>query len=33
MVTEQIVFSLIMIGIADFLTSDHMRDAYKKPAV
>lgn len=32
MVTEQIVFSLIMIGIADFLTSDHMRDAYRKPA-
>lgn len=32
MVTEQIIFSLIMIGIADFLTSDHMRDAYKKPA-
>ncbi|MGO2663618.1 hypothetical protein, partial [Mycetocola reblochoni] len=27
MVTEQIVFSLIMIGIADFLTSDHMRHA------
>ena len=32
MVTEQIAFSLIMIGIADFLTSDHMRDAYRKPA-
>lgn len=32
MVTEQIIFSLIMIGIADFLTSDHMRDAYRKPA-
>jgi len=32
MITEQIVFSLIMIGIADFLTSDHMRDAYKKDA-
>ncbi len=31
MITEQIVFSLIMIGIADFLTSDHMRDAYRKP--
>lgn len=32
MVTEQIVFSLIMIGIADFLTSDHMRDAFRAPA-
>ena len=31
MVTEQIVFSLIMIGVADFLTSDHMRQAYRKP--
>ena len=31
MVTEQIVFSLIMIGISDFLTSDHMRQAYRKP--
>lgn len=31
MVTEQIIFSLIMIGIADFLTSDHMRDAYRTP--
>ncbi|OZB80057.1 MAG: hypothetical protein B7X41_18545 [Microbacterium sp. 14-71-5] len=31
MVTEQIVFSLIMIGIADFLTSDHMRRVYRKP--
>lgn len=29
MVTEQILFSLIMIGIADFLTSDHMRAAYR----
>ena len=28
MVTEQIIFSLIMIGIADFLTSDHMRAAF-----
>ena len=32
MITEQIVFSLIMIGIADFLTSDHMRAAYRAPA-
>ncbi|MCW3158385.1 hypothetical protein [Micropruina sonneratiae] len=31
MVTEQIVFSLIMIGIADFLTSDHMRAAFRHP--
>lgn len=31
MITEQIVFSLIMIGIGDFLTSDHMRDAYRRP--
>lgn len=31
MITEQIVFSLIMIGIADFLTSDHMREAYRAP--
>ncbi len=30
MVTEQIVFSLIMIGIADFLTSDHMREAFAR---
>lgn len=29
MVTEQIVFSLIMIGIADFLTSDHMRSVFR----
>ncbi|HEU5222918.1 MAG TPA: hypothetical protein VFU07_04470 [Candidatus Lumbricidophila sp.] len=31
MVTEQIIFSLIMIGIADFLLSDHMRRAFRKP--
>jgi hypothetical protein len=31
MVTEQIVFSLIMIGIADFLTSDHMRAVFAAP--
>lgn len=30
MVTEQIVFSLIMIGIADFLTSDHMRAVFRR---
>jgi len=31
MVTEQIVFSLILIGIADFLDSDHMRTVFRKP--
>jgi len=31
MVTEQIVFSLILIGIADFLDSDHMRQVFRKP--
>ncbi|MDP5228280.1 MULTISPECIES: hypothetical protein [Arthrobacter] len=31
MVTEQIVFSIVMIGIGDFLTSDHMRAAFRKP--
>lgn len=31
MVTEQIVFSLIMIGVADFLTSDHMRGVFAAP--
>lgn len=31
MVSEQIVFSLIMIGIADFLTSDHMRSTFAAP--
>lgn len=31
MVTEQIIFSLIMIGVADFLTSDHLRAAYRTP--
>jgi hypothetical protein len=32
MVVEQIAFSVIMIGIGDFLTSDHMRQAFPKPA-
>jgi hypothetical protein len=32
MVVEQIVFSLIMIGIGDLLTSDHMREAFPRPA-
>lgn len=31
MVIEQIVFSLLMIGIGDVLTSDHMRAAFPKP--
>jgi len=31
MVIEQIIFAVLMIGIADFLTSDHMRDAYPSP--
>ncbi len=30
MITEQIVFSLLMIGIGDFLTSDHMRWAFRQ---
>ncbi|WP_082492258.1 hypothetical protein [Leifsonia sp. Root4] len=31
MVTEQIIFSLILIGVADVLDSDHMREAFPKP--
>jgi len=31
MVIEQIVFSLLMIGIGDVLTTDHMRAAFPKP--
>lgn len=31
MITEQIVFSLVMIGIGDFLTSDHLREVFRKP--
>lgn len=31
LITEQILFSLVMIGIADFLTSDHMRTAFRIP--
>ncbi|MBW4093978.1 MAG: hypothetical protein HIU81_00465 [Acidobacteria bacterium] len=31
MVIEQIVFAVLMIGVADFLTSDHMRDAFPSP--
>jgi hypothetical protein len=32
MITEQICFSLILLGIADYLSTDHMRAAYPKPA-
>jgi hypothetical protein len=32
MITEQICFSLILLGIADYLSTDHMREAYAKPA-
>jgi membrane-associated HD superfamily phosphohydrolase len=32
MVTEQIVFSLILIGVSDYLSSDHMRTAFPKPS-
>jgi hypothetical protein len=31
MVTEQIIFSLILIGVSDYLTSDHMRETFPKP--
>ncbi|GAA3863913.1 hypothetical protein GCM10022381_04800 [Leifsonia kafniensis] len=31
MVTEQILFSLILIGVSDYLSSDHMRAAFPKP--
>jgi len=31
MVTEQIFFSLILLGIAEYLSTDHMRLAYAKP--
>ncbi|MET1019629.1 MAG: hypothetical protein ABWX62_06570 [Microterricola sp.] len=31
MVTEQIIFSLILIGVSDVLDSDHMREAFPKP--
>jgi FtsH-binding integral membrane protein len=32
MVTEQIFFALILLGIAEYLSTDHMRAAYPKPA-
>ncbi|MDQ4502597.1 hypothetical protein [Sinomonas sp. ASV322] len=31
MVVEQIVFAVLMIGVADVLTSDHMRVAFRSP--
>jgi hypothetical protein len=31
MTIEQIVFSLLMIGIGDILTTDHMREAFPRP--
>ena len=31
MVTEQIFFALILLGIAEYLSTDHMRAAYAKP--
>ncbi|WP_348788095.1 hypothetical protein [Leifsonia sp. NPDC080035] len=31
MVSEQILFSLILIGVADYLDSDHMRAAFPRP--
>lgn len=32
MVTEQIVFSLVLIGVADYLDSDHMRSVFPRPS-
>jgi cation transport ATPase len=32
MVTEQICFALILLGIAEYLSTDHMRAAFAKPA-
>ncbi|CAN5355690.1 hypothetical protein BH09ACT6_BH09ACT6_00690 [soil metagenome] len=31
MITEQIIFSLVLIGVADYLSSDHMRSVFVKP--
>lgn len=31
MVTEQIAFSLVLIGVSDYLSSDHMRATFPKP--
>jgi hypothetical protein len=33
MITEQILFSVVLIGVADYLGSDHMRAAFPKPPV
>lgn len=32
MITEQIAFSLVLIGVSDYLSSDHMRAAFPRPA-
>jgi hypothetical protein len=31
MISEQIVFSIILIGVASYLSTDHMREAFPKP--
>lgn len=31
MIIEQIIFSVLLIGVGDFLTSDHMRDTFPSP--
>ncbi|RFA20351.1 hypothetical protein [Subtercola boreus] len=31
MITEQILFSLVLFGIGEYLSSDHMRSAFSKP--
>jgi hypothetical protein len=33
MITEQILFSVVLIGVADYLGSDHMRAAFPAPPV
>jgi hypothetical protein len=32
MITEQILFSLVLFGIGEYLSTDHMRQAFVKPA-
>lgn len=32
MVTEQILYSIVLIGVADYLSSDYMRAAFPKPS-
>jgi hypothetical protein len=32
LVTEQILFSIVLVGVADYLSSDYMRAAFPKPA-